>query len=594
MATYNRYGTNNANLGGANQQNKGFFNRMLRNISSFGMNYDDMLIRNTYSVGINEDPRDVMLLEPSTHMYDLFSKKVIAKMLDQKSIAYLDRAYLDKRKILRQYSIKDEIKLYLSDIADETVIFNDDNYFCKMKDLPDEFDNTIKQKYQENFKRIYNDFRFNDSITAWIYFKNLLIDGYISYEIIYDNKQKNVIGIQPIDPITLIPATDPESGTVCWVQYPDNPQLRRILLDAQIIYISYSNANDYSETSYVENLIRPYNQLKLVEQTRLLYNINQAAIYKKFIIPTGGLTRAVAEQQILQLMSEYHEEVTWDETMGTVSINGSTAIPHSKDFWFPSSPDGGQPDMQIMAAQGTDLNEDSMLKWFYNNLKRATKIPFSRFETETGGGNVFNDAAEMTRDEIKFGTFIKRLRTLFREILIKPLRIQMFLDFPELKDDILFNSTVQIIFNSNDLFEEWKYLNNLAKRADIASTLNSNLQDAEGKPYLHIEFIVRKIMKLTDADIQENNKYKMLGGSGASGTGEPSEGGGGGAGGEFGGEFGGGGAGGGFGGQAQGGAQTQGGAQGGAQGGQTPQAGGQTPQGGGQTPQAGGGQAPQF
>ena len=42
--------------------------------------------------------------------------------------------------------------------------------------------------------------------------------------------------------------------------------MRRILLDAQIIYISYSNDQDYGEKSYVEPLIRPYNQLKLLEQ----------------------------------------------------------------------------------------------------------------------------------------------------------------------------------------------------------------------------------------------------------------------------------------------------------------------------------------
>jgi hypothetical protein len=130
---------------------------------------------------------------------------------------------------------------------------------------------------------------------------------------------------------------DPESGTLVWVQYPDDPKLRRLLLDAQIIYISYSNNQDYTETSYVEPLIRPYNQLKLLEQTKILYNINQAAIYKKFVIPIGGLSRNAAEQQIAQLMSEYHEDIQWEDDLGIVKINGSSNIPHSKDYWFPSS-----------------------------------------------------------------------------------------------------------------------------------------------------------------------------------------------------------------------------------------------------------------
>lgn len=542
MPSYNRYNNNKPQDDmNSTVDNRGFFNKMLRNLSNWGMDYENMVIKNTYSVGMHEDPQG-QAGDGGTNMYDIFTKKIISKMLDRKSIAYLDRAYQDKRKILRQYSIKDEIKDFVTQIADEAIIYDDDNYFCQLKDLPDEFDNTMKQRFQENFDKIYRNFGFNDGITAWNYFKNFLIDGYIAYELVYDNKQKNIIDLQPIDPMTLIVATDPGTGTIVWIQYPDNPQIRRVLLDAQIVYISYSNSNEFAETSYVENLIRPYNQLKMLEQTRMLFNINQAAIYKKFIIPTNGLTRAQAEQQIYELMSEYHEDVQWDDTMGTVTINGSTDIPHSKDFWFPNS-DLGTPDVEIMASQGTDLNEDSMLQWFFKNLKRASKLPFSRFDEESGGGGIYGDSAEITRDEIKFGNFIKRLRTVFKELIIKPIKIQMILDFPELKDDNLFHASLNVDFNTNELFEEWKYLNNLSKRADIASNLSSNLQDAEGKPYLHIEYIIRKIMKFTDADIAENNKYKIggggmspgQGGGGMSGGGGPGGGpGGGGQGDEFG------------------------------------------------------------
>jgi len=534
MASYNRYGNNKPESSiSTDVENRGFFNKQLRNLSNWGQDYDNLIIKNTYSVGVHEDPDGN---DGSTNMYDLFTKKILSKMLNRKSIAYLDRAYEDKRKILRQYAIKDEIKDFLTQIADEAIIYDEDNYFCKIEDLPDEFDNSLRQKYQDSFNKIYRGFGFADGLTAWNYFKNFLIDGFISYEIVYDNKQKNIIELSPIDPMTLVVATDPGTATIVWVQYPDNPQMRRVLLDSQIIYISYSNNNDFAETSYVENLIRPYNQLKMLEQTRLLYNINQAAIYKKFIIPTNGLTRQQAEQQIYELMSEYHEDVQWDDTMGTVSINGSTDIPHSKDFWFPNS-DLGTPDIQIMAAEGTDLNEDTMLQWFFKILKRASKLPFSRFDEDSGGGNIYNDSSEITRDEIKFGNYIKRLRTIFKEILTKPLKIQMILEFPELKDDNLFHSNFKINFNSNELFEEWKYLNNLAKRAEIVSALSSNLVDEEGKSYLHVEWLVRKIMKLTDDDIAENEKYKLGAPTEEGGEGGDEGGGGdfGGGGGDFGG-----------------------------------------------------------
>ena len=497
--------------GQGQQVNPTIFNRVLRGLSNVfgGLDYNEMKVKNAYALGVHEETTDVAYHPQGTNMYDLFTKKTIARFLDKKSIAYLDRTYLDKRKILRQYSIKDEIKDFITQICDECIIYDENNKFCYVKDLPDTFDQTIRQKYQENFNKIMNEFNFIDGVVAWNYLRNLIIDGYIAFEIIYDDRQKNIIDLAPLDPMTLIVATDPMSNTMIWIQFPDNPQLRRILLDSQIVYISYSNNNEYGDTSYVENLIRPYNQLKMLEQAKLLYNINQASLYKKFIIPVDGLSRQQAEQQIYELMSDYHEDVQWDEHLGLVSMNGSTNIPHSKDFWFPSSA-GQSPTFDIVRPEQNNLAEDTTLQWFYKNFKRASKIPFQRHEEETGGGTLYDSTTSMTRDEIKFKNFITRIRTIYKELITKPLRIQMVLDFPELKKDIVFANSLRLLFNSDVLFEEWKYLANLDKRSQIAATLSSNLMDAEQKPYLSVEWIARNIMKFSDKDIEENEKYKMM------------------------------------------------------------------------------------
>ena len=513
MASYNNLKYSNTSV---DIYSSGFLNRTFRKLSSYGQDWQEQVFKNSQLLGVHENPAistNVGAVTDGPNMYDLFTKRVISKILERKSIAYLDRTYIDKRKILRQYSIKEEIKDFINQLADEIIIYNSDNFFCKVKDLSDDFSKIIRDKYIENFERIYHIFGFSDGITAWNYLRNLLIDGYICFEVIYDNKQRNVIGLNMIDPVTMVVATDPMSGTIVWVQHPDNPQLRKIILDTHIIYISYSNNSDYSETSYVEGLIRPYNQLKLLEQTKLLYNINQAAIYKKFVIPTNGLTRVQAEQQIYQLMSEYHEDVQWDDRMGTVSINGSSNIPHSKDYWFPSA-EGNNPDVEVISPGGNDLNEDSVLTWFSNNLKKSSRLPFSRFDLDSGGGSMYGaDSSDITRDEIKFKNFIGRIRTIFKEILVKPLKIQMILDFPELENDNMFLSSMRLEFNSDELFEEWKRLNNLAKRAEIVSTLTSNFTDAENNSYFHPEWLARNVMKLTEKEIEENNKYKKMSGT---------------------------------------------------------------------------------
>jgi len=492
-------------------ENRGLFSRILRNLSTWGMNYDDMIMRNQVGVGINEDP----YAQQGNSMYDFFSKRAVASILNRKSIPYLDRSYADKRRILREYSIKDEIRDFISTVCDECVIYSDKD-FCSPKQLPTEFTQDIRDKYQEYFEKIYNRYGFADSVSAWMLMKDFLIDGYIAMEIIWDDKKKNIIGFNRLRPETLVPAFEPAIGHL-WIQYPEDPQLRRIFLDSQIIFISYSSQNDYSETSYVEGLIKPYNQLKIIEQTKIMFNIVNATLYQKFVIPIKGLGRQRAEEQIGQLIQDYSEEVEWDDSLGTLRINGQKHLSYNKQYWFPEG-DGGTPNMEIMnAGAGHNLNEDDILKWFFNILKRASKIPMQRFQDENGGGNVFADAAEITRDESKFGNFVMRLRSNFKELMVKPLKLQMLVEFPELKDDERFMNEVDIQFLSNQLFEEWKKLGNLSKKAEILGTLNG-IQKADGQPYFHIEYLIDHVLKLTPEEKEENKKYWLKDGAGAGGA----------------------------------------------------------------------------
>jgi hypothetical protein len=228
-------------------------------------------------------------------------------------------------------------------------------------------------------------------------------------------------------------------------------------------------------------------------------------IYQKFTVPIKGLSRQRAEEEIGRLIHDYSEQIEWDDTLGTLSINGQKHLHYNKQIWFPEG-DAGTPNMEIVKQDGHDLNDETMLSWFYKALKRASKIPLQRFESDNGGGNLFGDASEMTRDEIKFHNFIRRLRANFKEIIVKPLKLQLLIEFPELKDDDIFKNQIDISFYSNQLFEEWKKINNLAKKAEIVSTLLS-INRTEDKPYFHIEWIMDNVFKLSVEDKTENERY---------------------------------------------------------------------------------------
>jgi hypothetical protein len=142
MASYNPLNSQNQNNTYISSavENKGLFNRLLRNLSNFGMRYDDMIIRNTVGVGINEDPYS----QKNNSMYDFFSQKAVSSVLNRKSVPYLDRSYSDKRRILREYSIKDELRDFVSAVADESIIYNDDKDFCAPKPLSNDYSQDIK------------------------------------------------------------------------------------------------------------------------------------------------------------------------------------------------------------------------------------------------------------------------------------------------------------------------------------------------------------------------------------------------------------------------------------------------------------------
>jgi hypothetical protein len=499
------------NLENNSNNNKGFFSKILRNISNWGMDTDEMVIRNSNAVPMNQTPTPTGYVD---NMYDVISRNAVAKILQKKAISYLDRGYPEKQRILREYARKDEIRDFITTISDDAIMYSEDENFCSPVNLSEEFNEEIKKKYHDNFKKIYDILNFSDGIIAWNYFRTLLIDGFLAFEIIYDDKNKNIIGTNQLDPSTLLPSIEPVTGTSIWVQYPESPEFRRTLLDSQIIYISYSSGAEYSETSYVENLIRPYNQLKLLEQTRIMFNVMNAMVNRVFTLPVAGMSRQMAEEQLAKIIMDYKDEVSFNEEFGVVTINGSPHIQYNKDIWLTEG-ESGKPNVENLEFKGHNINENDMLTWFYNALKRASKIPFSRFDKTNGGGNIFGDVTDMSRDELHFFHFIQRLRTVFKEIIVKPWKIKMLLDFPELENDVNFTSKINIHYNGSNLFHEWKRLNNLSKRAEVAGNLSNNLKGADDKPYFSIEFLVREILKIDDETLKENERWKKIGGAGS-------------------------------------------------------------------------------
>jgi hypothetical protein len=488
----------------------------LKTLSSFGMRYDDLVLRQSQAIGPMEDAFGYGQMNPmgldNDDIYGAFAALSMTDINLKKNIPFFDRDYVSKRNDLRKFSMNDEIEDILDILCDETIVYDEKNFFAGPEIIGMEVSDGVEKDLNKYFKHIYQYFGFTQDQSAWYYFRKFLIDGYLAFEIIYSPDQKEIIGFKELDPITLVPGYNKEDGKKVWVQYKDDPVKQRKLYDSQIIYISYSSITTTSRVSYIERLVRAFNLLRIMEHTRVIWATTNSSFRMKFIIPVGGKSKTRAKQSLAQLMHSYKEHVEFDWDSGSMQTDGKPMLQFNKEYWLPSK-EGESPEIETIGGDGPDLSDTEALKYFSDKLKHVSKIPYSRFLYEDGGGD-FNMAADgMIRDEIKFSKFIKRLRSVFQEILVKPLYIQMCLKYPEFENDPMFKTQVSLRFNEENVFAELKTYEIMERRLDFIgqmrdSLMQTNQQTMEEEYFFDMDFLVKKYLKVSDDDLSANAAAK--------------------------------------------------------------------------------------
>jgi len=489
----------------------------LKKLSSFGMYYDDLVLRQSQAIGPVEDQFGYGQMNPlgldNDDMYGAFAALSMADTNMRKNVPFFDQQYQAKRDELRKFSQHDEIEDILDILCDESIVFDNKNFFANPEIIGMDVSEDVQKYLNKSYREIYQYFGFNQDQSAWYFFRKWLIDGYLSFEIIYNPEMTEIIGFKEIDPITLVPGYNHEDGKKVWIQFKDDPMKERKLYDSQIVYISYSSITTASRVSYLERLVRAFNLMRIMEHTRVIWAVTNSSYRMKFIIPVGGKSKTRAKQSLAQLMNNYKEIVDFDWDSANLTTNGKPMLQFNKEYWLPSK-DGETPEIETLGGEGPDINDTEALKYFTDKLKQVSKIPYNRFMYEDGGGD-FNLAADgMIRDEIKFSKFFKRLRSSFQEVLVKPLWIQMCLKYPEFKDDPGFKTQIALQFHEENMFAELKTMEIMEKRLDFISTMQDSLMKTdpvtmEEMPYFNMEFLVDRYLKLSPDDKAANEAYKQ-------------------------------------------------------------------------------------
>ena len=492
------------------------WSKILTTLSHYGMNYDDKVFKNMQAIPADkmlQPKEEVGILQQNLYGSWLNNWKV--KPDEEKTFS--EKTFDQKRQILRQMAIQPELEDILDVMTNESIVYDDEEaYICTpyldnglIQDLNEKNAEEIDKSINASFYKLYLLLDWKNR--AWDIYKRYLIEGVLAYEIVYDNLEypKSIINIIDLDPATL--TKDVKDGITYWIQFKGVTGRERVLLDAQVIYIKYEDSGVSTRQSYLERLIRPFNIYRIVEQAQVIWTVTQSSFKTLFTIPIGAMNRAKGMQTLASTMNRYKEDISFNVETGELQVNGRPNMPFNKEYWLPQN-DSGKPEIETLVDNGPQLNDSDQIKWFETKLYKMSKIPINRFDKESQTTWFGTDPTQAMRDEIDFARFINRLRNNFGLILLKPLRIQLTLSIPDIKNDKRILDSVSLRWNSYNLFEEMMNIEVMTKRVEFISTIKESLvtTDSEGNdnPFFSMKFLIKKYLKMSEADFELNEKFK--------------------------------------------------------------------------------------
>ena len=247
--------------------------------------------------------------------------------------------------------------------------------------------------------------------------------------------------------------------------------------------------------SYLHKAIKGLNQLRMIEDSLVIYRLSRAPERRIFYIDVGNLPKVKAEQYLRDVMSRYRNKLVYDANTGEIK-DDKKFMSMLEDFWLPRREGGRGTEISTLPG-GQNLGELEDIKYFQKKLYRALNVPESRLESDSS----FNvgRSAEITRDEVKFQKFIARLRKRFSDIFNDLLKTQLVLkgvltleEWDDAKEHIQYD------FVADNYFSELKEQEMMNERMALVAQM-----DPFAGKYFSLEYMRRQILRQTDEEFNE-------------------------------------------------------------------------------------------
>jgi hypothetical protein len=441
------------------------------------------------------------------------------------------RTEYDLIKRYREMALHPECDGAIEDVVNEAIVSD-------LYDSPIEIElsnlnatDKLKKAIREEFKTIKELLDFDKK--SHEIFRNWYVDGRLYYHKVIDlqKPQEGIKELRYIDPMKMkfIRQEKKKDNNILGPNIPGRDESKNGIAPEIEEYFIYTNkpsypTNNYSSNSaskgvkiskdaityctsglvdrnkgsvlsYMHKAIKALNQLRMIEDSLVIYRLSRAPERRIFYIDVGNLPKVKAEQYLRDVMMRYRNKLVYDANTGEVR-DDKKHMSMLEDFWLPRREGGRGTEISTLPG-GQNLGELADIEYFQKKLYRALGVPESRIAAD--GGFNLGRSSEILRDELKFAKFVGRLRKRFAQMFNDMLKTQLILkNIVSPEDWEMISDHIQYDFLYDNQFAELKETEMLNERLGVLATIEPYI----GK-YYSTEWVRRKVLRQTDAEMIE-------------------------------------------------------------------------------------------
>ena len=374
---------------------------------------------------------------------------------------------------------------------------------------------SIKKQMLEEFDNIYNMLNFKE--LGHDIFRRWYVDGRLYHHLVVDETNLSA-GIQEIryidaakirkvkqvkkkkDPATGAPLIEKVDEFYIFQEKPGSQANAIRLSNDSVSYCTSGLLDEHRKkvVSFLHKALKPITQLRMMEDSLVIYRLARAPERRMFYIDVGNLPRGKAEQYMKDIMAKYRNKLVYDAKTGEIR-DDRKHMSMLEDFWLPRREGGRGTEISTLPG-GENLGQIEDVIYFQKRLYRSLNVPMNRLEQEQQFS--LGRATEISRDELKFQKFIDRLRNRFSMLFYEILKKQL----------ILKNIITEEDWNSwkHDLNVDYLRDNHFAELKE-AELLREKLQSLDQVSnyvgeYFSKEWVQKNVLLFKDDEIDQMNK----------------------------------------------------------------------------------------